>query len=110
MPQMKVNTRFDPSDEFEYQTRLERVNLDTERRHDVDTKHSVSIMDLFAKSVVKKYNSEMTTLACLAIFVSKILTISFTLISLCLLPSLLARKTLWLSSRQMIEKMKMDMI
>ena len=35
MPQMKVNTRFDPSDEFEYQTRLERINLDKERRTDV---------------------------------------------------------------------------
>lgn len=35
--QMKVNTRYSRSNEFDYETRLERVNLDEERRHDVLT-------------------------------------------------------------------------
>ena len=33
--QMKVNTKYPRSDEYEYETRLERLNLDDERRNDV---------------------------------------------------------------------------
>lgn len=32
---MNVRSRYSQSDEYEYQTRLERINLDDERRHDV---------------------------------------------------------------------------
>lgn len=37
MAQMKVNTRYSQSSDFEYETRLERLNLDKERHDDVIT-------------------------------------------------------------------------
>ena len=35
MAQIKVNTRYSKSDVYDYESRLERINLDQERKHDV---------------------------------------------------------------------------
>ena len=35
MAKMTVNTRYSKSEDFDYETRLERLNMDDERRHDV---------------------------------------------------------------------------
>lgn len=35
MARMTVNTRYSKSEDFDYETRLERLNMDDERRHDV---------------------------------------------------------------------------
>ena len=35
MAKMTVNTRYSKDDNYEYETRLERINMDTERRKDV---------------------------------------------------------------------------